>query len=280
MKYFIVPALVILLSCCSFVDKKLSYYGIGNCANKYTEGDYLGHNKLGKTYQIKDKSFTPEVDLQYQEEGVASWYGDAFHCKKTANGEVFNKWEYSAAHRTLPLPSVVRVTNLSNNKSIIVTVNDRGPFAKEESRIIDVSENAAHKLGFKHKGVEKVRVEYLHHESNKLLAKLSLPEHIYFKNNKVKVRKKISIEEDENSLNQFMELVAKQGKVSDDRVALGEFSKKEVELLTKKLATLGKVSYREQKKIKSNKKSYQVYLTGFSGDRGQLKKKIKTILRN
>jgi rare lipoprotein A (peptidoglycan hydrolase) len=95
----------------------------------------------------------------YRAEGIASWYGEDFHGRMTANGEVFDLNGISAAHPTLPLPSYVRVTNLSNGRSLIVRVNDRGPYSS--NRIIDVSTKAAYLLGFRNRGTAWVRVEYV-----------------------------------------------------------------------------------------------------------------------
>ncbi len=113
--------------------------------------------KVGGPYQIAGDWYYPEEDPYYEEEGEASWYGADFHNKKTANGEIFNKDSMTAAHRTLPMPSVVKVTNLENGKTVSVRVNDRGPFAKD--RIIDLSEKAARKLGFHDDGTTHVKVE-------------------------------------------------------------------------------------------------------------------------
>lgn len=134
--------------------------------------NYPGSYKVGKSYQIGKKWYHPEYDDEYSEVGVASWYGPDFHGKKTANGDVFNKQSLTAAHRTLPMPSLVRVVNLKNNKSVILMVNDRGPFARD--RIIDVSEHASEVLDFKRSGHTKVRVEYLPYETELLLAHLGL----------------------------------------------------------------------------------------------------------
>ena len=123
-----------------------------------------GYYKVGSPYKIDGKKYTPKVNENYKETGLASWYGSDFHNKKTANGEVFDKNKITAAHKTLPLPSIVRVTNLENGKSIKVRVNDRGPFVG--NRIIDLSEKTASKLGIKEKGVARVKVEYLKAESN------------------------------------------------------------------------------------------------------------------
>ncbi len=119
-----------------------------------TKGVY----KVGNPYQIEGKWYYPKVENNYSEVGVASWYGSKFHNKLTANGEVFDKNTISAAHRTLPLPSVVTVVNLENGNELSIRVNDRGPFAKD--RIIDLSERAAQILGFKNKGTQKVRVVF------------------------------------------------------------------------------------------------------------------------
>jgi rare lipoprotein A len=99
------------------------------------------------------------VDPNYDRKGVASWYGDAFHGRPTANGELFDKDLVSAAHKTLPLPSLVEVTNLDNGKKLVVRVNDRGPFV--DGRIIDLSHEAARQLGYADKGLAHVRVRYL-----------------------------------------------------------------------------------------------------------------------
>ncbi len=94
-------------------------------------------------------------------EGVASWYGPKFHGRCTSNGELFDMYKLTAAHRTLPFGTRVRVTNIENNKSIIVRINDRGPWVKKKERIIDLSRAAARELGFEHKGVAKVRIQIL-----------------------------------------------------------------------------------------------------------------------
>ena len=122
--------------------------------------------KIGTPYKINGKWYYPAVDYDYEEIGIASWYGPGFHGKKTANGEIFDENKVSAAHRTLPMPSVVRVTNLDNGKVLPkVRINDRGPFAG--NRIIDLSKKAAQKLGFMNKGIAKVKVEILENESRK-----------------------------------------------------------------------------------------------------------------
>lgn len=113
--------------------------------------------KVGKPYKIGGTWYTPREDPFYDEVGNASWYGRDFHGKKTANGERYDMNALTAAHTTLPLPSFVRVTNLSNGRNIVVRINDRGPFAK--GRIIDMSRRGAQLLGFEKKGVQRVRVQ-------------------------------------------------------------------------------------------------------------------------
>ena len=122
--------------------------------------------KIGKPYKIRGQWYYPAEDYGYSEVGTASWYGEDFHAKYTANGEVCNMHTLTAAHRTLPLPSIVRVTNLENGRSLVLRVNDRGPFAK--NRIIDISKRGAQLLGFQNKGTAKVRVEIMAEESKDL----------------------------------------------------------------------------------------------------------------
>ena len=129
-----------------------------------------GHYKVGNPYQIKGVWYYPKVNDSYDETGIASWYGPNFHAKKTANGEIFDQNAVSAAHKTLPLPSIVRVTNLDNGRSVVVRVNDRGPYAK--SRIIDMSKRASELLGFKDQGTARVRVQILPEESRKVAAQM------------------------------------------------------------------------------------------------------------
>lgn len=125
-----------------------------------------GLYKVGKPYAIKGVWYTPRVDYGYDETGTASWYGPGFHGQATANGEVYDMNELTAAHTTLPLPSIVRVTNLDNGRTIKLRVNDRGPFVG--GRIIDVSRRASQLLGFHEKGTATVRVEIEAEESRQL----------------------------------------------------------------------------------------------------------------
>ena len=115
--------------------------------------------KIGEPYRIKGKTYKPKEEPDYFAVGVASWYGDQFHGRRTANGEIFDKNRLSAAHTTLPLPSIVEIENLENGRRIAVRVNDRGPFVGD--RLIDVSHAAARGLGFERQGLARVRVRYL-----------------------------------------------------------------------------------------------------------------------
>ena len=146
---FIFLIFLFIISSCSPINKNYSVK-----KNPYSGGTY----KVGNTYQVDGKIFTPKESFDYFEKGVASWYGPKFHGKKTANGETFNMNLLTAAHKTLQLPSLVKVTNIENKKSIILRVNDRGPFVK--NRIIDVSKKAATILGFHKEGTANVIVEY------------------------------------------------------------------------------------------------------------------------
>jgi rare lipoprotein A len=142
------------------VDPK---YGVSSSPRVVAFGDPVpkggGTYRVGKPYTVAGRIYVPEEDVNYREEGLASWYGDDFHGRQTANGEVFDMESLSAAHPTLPMPSYARVTNLSNGKSLIVRVNDRGPY--HGNRLIDVSNKAAQLLEFKSTGVARVRVEYV-----------------------------------------------------------------------------------------------------------------------
>ncbi len=142
-------AIALALANCgrSNVDPK---YGVAASRRVVDPGEPVpkggGTYRVGKPYQVAGRTYVPEENTNYDAEGMASWYGDEFHGRLTANGEVFDMNSISAAHPTLPIPSYVRVTNLRNQKSLIVRVNDRGPF--HENRVIDVSVRAAKLLGF------------------------------------------------------------------------------------------------------------------------------------
>ncbi len=144
----------------SSVDPK---YGVKASPRLYNEGDVIpkggGRRFSGKPYVVAGKTYEPRENAKgYVREGLASWYGSAFHGRMTANGEVFDRHSIAAAHPTLPLPSYARVTNLENGASMIVRVNDRGPY--HAGRVMDVSEDAAEALGFHRRGTARVRVEY------------------------------------------------------------------------------------------------------------------------
>lgn len=124
--------------------------------------------KIGKPYQVNGIWYYPKADYRYNETGIASWYGPGFHGKRTANGEVYDENGLTAAHKTLPMPSMVRVTNLENGRSIQVRVNDRGPF--EAGRVVDMTRRGAQLLGFIDQGTARVRVEILAEESQLLAA--------------------------------------------------------------------------------------------------------------
>lgn len=118
-----------------------------------------GYFKVGNAYKVDGDWYYPKDDTSYDSTGIGSWYGPQFHGKKTANGETFDQNSISAAHPTLPMPTIVRVTNLENGRSLIVRVNDRGPFAR--GREIDLSRRSAELLGYRIQGTAKVRVQYL-----------------------------------------------------------------------------------------------------------------------
>lgn len=132
--------------------------------------------KIGKPYNINGIWYYPKDEIAYDEVGDASWYGPGFHGKATASGERYDQNALTAAHRTLPLPSYVEVTNLSNGRRVILKVNDRGPFAK--GRIIDVSRRAAQLLDFQNKGVERVRVRRTDRHGNPLIIPRNEPRYV------------------------------------------------------------------------------------------------------
>jgi rare lipoprotein A len=138
-----------------------------NTAKKLNPPD-RGHGtyKVGNPYQIEGVTYYPAEDYNYDETGIASWYGPGFHERLTANGEIYDQNDLTAAHRTLPMPSFVRVTNLDNGRSIVLRVNDRGPYAR--GRIIDVSRRGAQLLGYDNIGTAKVRVQIMATESREL----------------------------------------------------------------------------------------------------------------
>lgn len=138
-------------------------YGVKASPRVVAEGRQVpkggGRFMVGKPYQVKGKTYVPKEDPDYNKTGLASWYGSAFHGRLTANGEVYDKEHLSAAHPTFPLPSYARVTNMENGSSVVVRVNDRGPY--HAGRIIDVSSKTAEILDMKRTGTAKVNVEYV-----------------------------------------------------------------------------------------------------------------------
>jgi rare lipoprotein A len=144
----------------SRVDPK---YGVSSSPRVVEFGEPVpkggGTYRVGKPYTVAGRVYVPEENTRYRAEGLASWYGDDFHGRLTANGEVFDMTSLTAAHPTLPIPSYARVTNLKNGKSLIVRVNDRGPY--HGNRLIDVSNRAATLLEFRGHGIAQVRVEYV-----------------------------------------------------------------------------------------------------------------------
>jgi rare lipoprotein A len=161
----VVAACLVVANCAqngkfSRVDPK---YGVSSSPRVVAFGEPVpkggGTYRVGKPYTVAGRVYVPEEDNGYRADGLASWYGDDFHGRLTANGEVFDMASLTAAHPTLPLPSYARVTNLGNGKSLIVRVNDRGPY--HGNRLIDVSNRAAELLEFKGNGVARVRVEYV-----------------------------------------------------------------------------------------------------------------------
>jgi len=161
-----VAACLMLANCASsskFASRVDPRYGVSSSPRVVELGEPVpkggGAYRVGKPYIVAGRIYVPEEDVNYREEGTASWYGDDFHGRLTANGEVFDMGALTAAHPTLPMPCYARVTNLSNGKSLIVRVNDRGPY--HGNRLIDVSNKAAELLEFKGNGVARVRVEYV-----------------------------------------------------------------------------------------------------------------------
>src|SRR5438477_5656094 len=161
-----VATCLVLANCASqgkFAKRVDPKYGVSSSPRVVALGDPVpkggGTYRVGKPYTVGGRIYVPEEDPTYREEGMASWYGDDFHGRLTANGEAFDMGSLSAAHPTLPMPCYARVTNLGNGKSLIVRVNDRGPY--HGNRVMDVSSRAAELLEFKSSGVARVRVEYV-----------------------------------------------------------------------------------------------------------------------
>jgi len=150
-----------LLSACSSggPDPK---WGVSSSPRVYGMNDRIpkggGYYKLGRPYMVGGRWYTPREQPGYDAVGIASWYGDDFHGRKTANGEIYDMNRLTAAHPTLPLPTYAYVTNLENGRTVLVRVNDRGPYVN--NRVIDMSRAAADALGMRGKGLGRVRVRY------------------------------------------------------------------------------------------------------------------------
>jgi rare lipoprotein A len=117
-----------------------------------------GHYKLGAPYKVSGRWYIPREEPNYDQTGIASWYGSDFHGRATANGEIYDMAGLTAAHPTLPLPSYAYVTNLENGRTILVRINDRGPYAND--RVIDLSREVARQLDSEGRGLARVRVRY------------------------------------------------------------------------------------------------------------------------
>lgn len=163
MRFLSIIGLIFFLSGCTTIELAAHYAKKLNTSPSATADPRY---KVGDPYEINGVWYYPDRDLSYDETGIASWYGDEFAGKPTANGEIFDPDIVSAAHKTLPMPSAVRVINLDNGRSLVVRINDRGPFVA--GRIIDLSREAARLLGFEKKGIAKVRVQILTEESLRL----------------------------------------------------------------------------------------------------------------
>jgi peptidoglycan lytic transglycosylase len=152
---------IILANCAGPSGKISSRHDMGSGTQAALPGEpgEGGYYHLGKPYAVAGRTYIPALDPNYSVIGLASWYGSEFQGRHTANGEIFDENIISAAHPTLPLPSYVRVTNLDNDRSLLVRVNDRGPFA--HNRIIDLSRKAAQILGFSGQGITRVKVDYV-----------------------------------------------------------------------------------------------------------------------
>ena len=222
--------------------------------------------KIGKKYNVGGKYYYPKKDLYYNKTGIASWYGPKFHGKLTANGEIYNQYALTAAHKTLPLPSAVKVTNLKNNKSIVLRINDRGPFVND--RIIDLSSKAADILDLKREGTGLVRVQILREKSlylEKLAKQGSFPEINDLKETElpnITIPRKVAVKIKDTKnrkivtkkINYNLKNLNKEYKIY---IKLASFSsKKNAEIMKKKVSYIDKVKI--YKIYKLNKTLYQV----------------------
>ena len=254
-KFFFKILTILFLTSCSETTFLI------NSAKKISKWDEDPIYKVGNPYKINGKWYYPAIDYNYNEVGIASWYGPGFHGKKTANGEVFDQNKISAAHKTLPMPSIVKVTNLDNGKVLEnIRVNDRGPFAG--NRIIDLSKKAAQELGFVNSGVAKVRVEIMENESRIYASKNSKKNSVR-KANKAKVekvqRKVIPSEKDEQNSDEVSKNSTEDNLILKDKpviIQVGAFGDhRNAKSLTEKLSEFK--AYIERKFI-DNKYLYRV----------------------
>jgi len=228
--------------------------------------------KIGKKYNVAGKYYYPKKDLYYNKTGIASWYGPKFHGKLTANGEIYNQYALTAAHKTLPLPSAVKVTNLKNNKSIVLRINDRGPFVND--RIIDLSSKAADILDLKREGTGLVRVQILKDKSlylEKLAKRGAFPEiedlkEVELPNITIPNKVAVKIKDTKNQkivskkINYNLKNFNKEYKIY---IKLASFSSnKNAEIMKKKLSYIDKVKI--YKIFKVNKVLFQVKAGPFS----------------
>lgn len=180
-RLFILAAALSLVAACSSTPSNLRAYSDGGGSGRAGSGwapssggatrasgsinpsgliaSTSAHQKVGRAYTVAGRTYRPQRDDGYDETGIASWYGPNFHGRPTANGETFDQHAMTAAHTTLPIPSIVEVTNLENGRSVIVRLNDRGPFV--DNRLIDLSRAAATELDYIGSGLAHVRVRYL-----------------------------------------------------------------------------------------------------------------------
>jgi rare lipoprotein A len=154
-----IGAACLLLAGCGGSDKYTSWNEQAASDSEEPIAKSAGTYRVGRPYMVRGRPYFPTDNQNYRADGIASWYGPDFHHRRTANGETFDMHAISAAHPTMPLPSYARVSNLANGRSLIVRVNDRGPF--KGNRVIDVSGKAAELLGFRGNGLAQVRVEYV-----------------------------------------------------------------------------------------------------------------------
>ena len=196
-KYIFILSFLVNSSC---TNTRILLEGTKKVIKKTTKADdkpysnkeiFLGHYKVGNPYEINGIKYIPKLVSSYDEIGIASWYGPKFNLKKTANGEIFDQDQISAAHKTLPLPSIVKVTNIENNKVIYLRVNDRGPFVND--RIIDFSKQAAIEFSFYKKGIADVRVQLI--DSGPHLLEKKYLNHIFL----TTYAKKIDLNKDKNN---------------------------------------------------------------------------------